>query len=235
MKSGPPKTRKIMNITVVCDHAIFCTGLEAVLMQEFKNAKIAKYNTLADLKKPHSLPELILLGISAGNHTTELNDQLEKLKVSLPNARVILVEVEINHEIRTNLPKVFRWGITGYLTKDSSLKEIARCVEKVNAGERFISEELLHWIFNRLIENENQSLQSPGKRVTKLTRIEMEIARMLSDGQKVSEIANKTGRKPSTVSAIKKNILKKTNTDNIVKLHQFLAVGDTANALYANS
>ena len=109
------------------------------------------------------------------------------------------------------LPAV-KAGVSSYVMKTATLKELESVISKVAQGQTVISEDV-----KKAIE-----LLSKGKKADrlfkKLSTREVEVLRYLNDGKKNKEVAEILGLDEKTISTYKLRLLAKLNVTNLVDL-----------------
>jgi DNA-binding NarL/FixJ family response regulator len=109
-------------------------------------------------------------------------------------------------------PTAVKAGVSSYVMKTASLKELESVISKVAQGQTVISEDV-----KKAIE-----LLSKGKKADrlfkKLSTREVEVLRYLNDGKKNKEVAEILGLDEKTISTYKLRLLAKLNVTNLVDL-----------------
>lgn len=160
--------------------------------------------------------DLVILCLSQADLMDGNVHQLETVSWYYPGVKIIVFENVRNVQAFRNLIAYLKMGIRGYITALDSLEVIEYAIRKVLAGNRYIGEDALEWLLDRFaIDNVSNGL----------TVNELDVARLLMEGRSVTQIARETNRKTSTISTIKRSILKKTKANNIIKLFEVLNPG----------
>ena len=109
-------------------------------------------------------------------------------------------------------PTAIKAGVSSYVMKTATLKELESVISKVAQGQTVISEDV-----KKAIE-----LLSKGKKADrlfkKLSTREVEVLRYLNDGKKNKEVAEILGLDEKTISTYKLRLLAKLNVTNLVDL-----------------
>lgn len=109
-------------------------------------------------------------------------------------------------------PTAVKAGVSSYVMKTATLKELESVISKVAQGQTVISEDV-----KKAIE-----LLSKGKKADrlfkKLSTREVEVLRYLNDGKKNKEVAEILGLDEKTISTYKLRLLAKLNVTNLVDL-----------------
>jgi DNA-binding NarL/FixJ family response regulator len=154
--------------------------------------------------------DLVLLDIAIpGIHGVELIKKIRERPSSPP---ILMLSMHNEPSIAT---RMLTAGAAGYITKDCSAKVLLRAIRKVAAGGRFIAPDLAE---NIAFEAGNiMTMQAHEV----LSGRELVILRMLSKGQKVSEIARELKISSKTVSTHKTRLKQKMHIDSDVQLMQY--------------
>lgn len=110
----------------------------------------------------------------------------------------------------------YHLGIAGYFSKEAGITTILDCIQTVIHGKKYISEEVTNYFIDKLVADRTCV---PKK---KLTARQEEVALRLIDGQKNSLIASTLSLSESTISTVKRSILRKTGTSNVIELKEFM-------------
>lgn len=97
-------------------------------------------------------------------------------------------------------------GITGYLLKESSEKEITECIRFAYEGKPYVNPAMTRFLLSR---NQNESVDVLGK----LTKHEVNILKLIAREKTSSEIADMLFISPKTVSNHRTNISRKLQLD----------------------
>jgi two-component system invasion response regulator UvrY len=172
----------------VDDHAIGRSGLRR-LFAALPDVRIHEAATgreaLAVVRAER--PALILLDLNLpGLGGLEL---LRRLLIEQPEARVVVLTM---HAEALYATRAMRAGAAGYVSKNASPEELLEAVRRVAAGGRYIETEIAQKM--ALQATETGTLMEP------LTERDLEIMRLLGDGQRLSDIADALGVSYKTVA-----------------------------------
>ena len=154
------------------------------------------------------------------------------IDLSLPDVggEVIIKDLYLNHSNTKII--VYSWqsyiqqvthlmsiGISGYVTKDSSVSDIILALENINLGQKYISP-YLNEVLLRICMSKNEhtilaSYQKP------LTERELEISKLICSGTTPAKISKILSISHSTVRAHIKNLLEKLGLKKISELSMF--------------
>ncbi|MEO7983797.1 MAG: response regulator transcription factor [Bacteroidota bacterium] len=141
-------------------------------------------------------------------------DATRAIRKYSPGSKVIGVSM---HALPVYAKKIIKMGAVGYITKNSSADELIKAILEVNAGKKFICEEIKDIL-------SHQELDSPDHHsaINTLSKREIEIAKMIKEAMSSRDIATHLGLSPKTVEAHRYNILKKLQLNNTAALVNLL-------------
>ena len=99
-------------------------------------------------------------------------------------------------------------GAKGYLTKNSSKKELIISIQQVFEGEVFVCDEIKERFFNSALNSDDNSVKKD------LTSKEIDIIKFISKGMTSKEIGDILNISHRTVETHRHNILKKLDIPN---------------------
>ncbi|QPK64612.1 response regulator transcription factor [Methylomonas sp. LL1] len=202
----------MIHLMIVDDHALMREGLKQLFEGEddiIVGAEAASgEEVLAILQKENI--DLVLLDLSIpGIHGVELIAKIREM----PDSPPILV-LSMHNEPQIAKRKL-KSGASGYITKDSSPKDLLEAIRKVAAGGRYIAGDIAERI---AFEASSAAPLVPHEL---LSGRELMILRMLAKGKKVHEIAQELDISSKTVSTHKARLMQKMHIDSDVKLVQY--------------
>ena len=160
------------------------------------------------LKQPDAaIIDLILIG-SCG---LELIKSLRAHQIKLP---VLVLSV---HDENLYAERVLRAGAKGYISKLASPVEVLKAINKVLAGQIYVSELVNSQILSRLGNNHNA--ESPSN-ITTLSDREIEVFQLIGGGLNSRECATSLKLGTSTVDSYRARIKDKLGIKNAAELYQ---------------
>jgi two-component system, NarL family, invasion response regulator UvrY len=179
-----------VKILLVDDHAIVRSGLRRLLVAELPGIRIMEASTgrqalaLARAEQP----ELIVLDLNLpGLGGLEL---LRRMVNEHPQARVMVLSM---HAEALYATRALRAGAVGYVSKNASPEELLQAVRRVAEGGRYIEAEIAQGLAL-------QAMTETASLMDRLTERDLEIMRLLGDGQGLSSIADALGVSYKTVA-----------------------------------
>jgi two-component system NarL family response regulator len=186
------KTAKI-KIMVADDHAIVRDGIVSIVAGEKDLQLVAQAPDgvkAVELVKKH-LPDVLLLDLRMpGRDGLEVIAQIQSLQLQ---TRVIVLTT---FESEQDIHRALKAGARGYLLKDTPRLELLDAIRRVHRGETCIPPR----ISQKLVEKMNR---------TELTQREVEILRLIAEGDSNKAIGDKLGITEGTVKTHVKGLLKK--------------------------
>ena len=196
-------------ILVVDDHAIVLDGIKS-LLADIENAEIAATATNATealtlLKQTKA--ELVITDINMPGM-----DGLEFIKTirsDFPPTKIIVLSLHDEPHFVRNIMKL---RVQGYILKNDASSELVEAVYRVLAGKTFFSSKINQVMMEQINSPASENL---------LTEREIEIIKLIAGEKSNKQIADKLFISERTVETHRKNIFRKTATNNIVGLIKF--------------
>jgi len=202
-------------VFLVDDHPIVRDGLKTLIERrenyvvcgEAEDAKCA----LKGVKE--SDPDVVITDISLKE-----SDGLEltkDLRVRYPDLPVIVLSI---HEESTYAERALRAGAQGYLMKEVASDNIMDALKTVLQGELYISSTMAKRFLHKLVRGKAAEIQSP---VETLSDRELEIFKLIGQGIKASQIAERLHLSVKTVETYRARIKEKLDLADAGELLQF--------------
>lgn len=196
-----------------CKHFINTMRLE---IMDYENIELVGECNLAVDCIPmlsKSKPDVLLLDIQMETSSAGI-DILPKIKELFPKLKIIMITVS---EIQEDIFNAITNGADNYVLKDMSnsniLKKVVETYNNHHAIDNVIFQKYLSQ--SKIKNNDYNSLLFLITIISKLTKSELEILKMLCTGKTYTQIANERFTSESTVRTIVSHITKKYDVDNI--------------------
>lgn len=134
---------------------------------------------------------------------------IKQLLKEYPNTKVVLF-TSVSEKMYA--PTAIKSGISAYISKTASLKELETAVIRVSNGVTIISDSVQE-VLDKLKKGKKED-----RLFKKLSTREVEVLRYLNDGKKNKEIAVILGLDEKTISTYKLRLLAKLDVTNLVDL-----------------
>lgn len=209
--------RKI-KLILVDDHPIVRDGIKVLLMN-VPNIEIvgeaADSTELFELLKT-TIPDILIMDISM----PELSgiEITEKLKSEQSDIKIIMLTADKTDEAVFDSLKA---GALGYLPKNAKRNEIIDAINKVYEGEEYIAESITSTVLKTYISKARSYEFKDAKRNIELSKREIEIVELFSEGLSYKEIAARLYISTRTVESHKNNILEKLELKTIIDLVKY--------------
>ncbi|MEO8148590.1 MAG: response regulator transcription factor [Bacteroidia bacterium] len=197
-------------ILIADDHVIIRRGMKFLIDTHFGKFNIQETETtrgLMQLVKEHAFTHLILdMQLQDGN-VLEVLDQLNKKYPSV----LILIYTMSPEEIFGK--RVLQLGARGFISKQSSEKEVLFALSLFFAGKKYISQKLHDSLMNT--NSEKSESENP---IESLSDREAIVLNYLLKGEGVKEIALRLEVKSNTVATFKARLFDKLGVSNLIDL-----------------
>ncbi|MEN0073684.1 MAG: response regulator transcription factor [Paracraurococcus sp.] len=166
-----------MKLLLVDDHAVIRAGLRR-LLGGFHGMEVSEAGTgreaLAMVRSTQ--PDIIVLDLGL----PELGglELLRRLLLEQPSLKIIVFSM---HAEAFHAARALRAGAAGYLSKRAAPEEVVEAVRRVEEGGRYIEREIAQELALRAATTDDP--------VEQLTGRDLEILRLLGEGQSLAEIA----------------------------------------------
>lgn len=199
-------------VIIVDDHEIMREGLKRILNDEADMKVVGEANNGNDVLKliADTDCDILLLDLNIpGRRGSELIEEVKKKK---PKIHILILS--INPE-DYNALSLLRSGASGYLCKDTALKELVKAIRKVLVHGRYLSSNLAEQLaYDVLVDN--------AKTQRKLTSLENNIMLLIAKGKEYSDIASELTLSVNSVTACRRKILEKLHFKNNVQLTHYV-------------
>lgn len=205
-----------IKIILVDDHNVVREGISNSFQKNDNFIVIGEADTgraaieLVSLSNPDivimdiSMPDLN--GIDATKRILSINSSIKVIALSMYSDKAYVMGM-------------LNAGVSGYLIKSCSFKELLLAVDTVLSGEKYLCTKVTPIVVENSLgffRNQNKK-----KSESKLSRREREVLQLLSEGQNTNQIAEKLIISPKTVSAHIANIKDKLNIHSTASLTKF--------------
>lgn len=197
-----------MRISIADNNELDIRGLLCICKEFNAEGDINVFARCSDLLKQREAPHVILLDFTAEGFGIE---SVSRIRNKFPRTSILAIT---SIQSANTILSAIRAGITGYVKKDCSIKEIKESIYFTAQGKEFYCGDIL-----RLLDAESIDLLAIDKEALDcdpilLTDREVEILRFIAVGHTNSEIADMLFLSSHTVNTHRKNILGKIGAKN---------------------
>lgn len=203
-----------ITLLITDDHTLVRESWVMILSADPRFSVVAQCSSgeeAVELAKLHR-PDVVIMDINlpgmTGIHATE------EIRKHSPASKVLVVSL---HNKPAYARKLMQSGASGYVTKNSSHKEMVKAIIAVSNNQKYICEEIKNILAETALSDEDQvaGLHS-------LSRREIDIISFLRKGFTSKEIAQNIGVTVKTVEVHRYNILRKLNLPNVAALVNYI-------------
>ncbi len=208
-----PNVLSPARILIVDDHSMVREGLR-LRISAFPDLEVCGEASTEDeamVLVKQTNPQLIIVDISLKNgHGIEL---IKRVKASFPSIKML---VSSGFEESLYAERALRAGALGYLNKQDSGEKVIEAIRTVLRGERYVSPEIIQSLVSQALGNHGQ-LSNP---IDLLTDRELEVFRLIGQGQTSGAIANNLLLSSHTIDTHRENIKRKLGLKNAAQLNR---------------
>lgn len=205
-----------IRILLADDHTIVRQGLARLIQDQpgFEIVGEAVNGRMAIDKALALRPDVVIMDIAM----PVLNgiEAAKRIKRQLPNAKVIILSM-YGHE--HHIGELLEAGISGYLLKDSSGRDIVMAIESAMKDETLLSPSVSRVLVDRYLSLRKISPRE--ERYKQLSNREREVFQLLAEGHSTKEIADMLCVSVSTVKTHRLKILEKLQIETNAQLLYF--------------
>jgi len=207
---------KPVRILVADDHTIVRQGLARLLNDQPDLQVVGQaVNGREAVDKALELePDIVIMDIAM----PQLNgiEAAKRIRKRLPKAKILILSM-YSHE--HYIHELFETGVSGYLLKDSSGRDIIQAIHAAMNNETFLSPSISKVLVNTYRSPRKSS--SRAERFNELSNREREVFQLIAEGHTTRRIADMLCVSISTVKSHRAKIMEKLDVDTPVKLVHF--------------
>ncbi|NQY26059.1 MAG: response regulator transcription factor [Piscirickettsiaceae bacterium] len=202
--------KQTVTILVVDDHPIVRAGCRQ-LIQQIPNATVIEAETGEDGYRlfQESYPDMVLLDITLpGIGGLEI---LRKMRANREKAKILMFSM---HEDPVFASRAMQAGARGYITKNNAADHLVEAIEQVLSGKTYLSPDVAQQLAMLNIGAGTSALSD-------LSRRELEILRLLGEGNSMTEMSGILGISYKTVANNLTQIKSKLDISKTAELMRF--------------
>lgn len=191
--------------------ALTKVGLRSFIEEQQDLTLLEDVSSMKDLRTilSNEQPQVLLVDYNLKDFVS-ISDLKEVSKLS-PGTRILVISSDND---QANIFNVIEVGISGYVTKECSQKEIVGAIYATAKGEKFFCNKVLELILEKHLKKENEDECLP----TELSVREIEIVQLTASGLNAREVASKLHLSHHTVYTHRKNVMKKLGFGSVSEL-----------------
>lgn len=201
----------IISVLLVDDQSLVRAGVARMLADETDMEVIGELSSgeqaIDFVNSAECLPDVVLMdarmpGMGGVEATRALRE-------TYPDIKVVAMSSVISGIIPSQM---LRAGAQAFISKNIEVDDMLKAVRMVYAGQHYVSQDAATHLPLDPFNKEEQAL------FEKLSRREMQIAQMLTDGKKVSQISSYLQLSPKTIYSYRYRIFEKLGISSDVEL-----------------
>lgn len=213
--STQSKTEGLKQVLVVDDHPIVRHGVVQLINQTHGLEVAAQAGTAAEALEiaQNDALDLAVVDVSLqGVSGLELVKQIRERGIEMP------ILVMSMHDESFYAERALRAGAQGYVMKQRATAEIATAIERVLAGDLYLSDALSAKLLRRVVDGDEGG--EPGG-ASQLSDRELEVLQLLGQGVPTREVADRLNLSVKTIESYRANIKRKLDLKNATELMQY--------------
>jgi two-component system response regulator NreC len=205
-----------IRILLADDHAVFRSGLKAMLEKENDLEVVGEtgdgFETIRAVDADE--PDVLLLDVSMPGLTG--SKVAESVLQKRPHLAIVVLTM---HEDEYYLQEFFRIGARGFVLKKSTGRELIQAIRAVYRGERYVDASLAGHVISSYFGSRTR--EKKAGRLDLLTPREREVCRLLAYGHTNAEIAERLSISERTVETHRSNIMAKLDLNTRADVVRF--------------
>jgi len=205
-----------IRILIADDHTIVRQGL-ARLLEEQADLKVVGEATNGNKAIESALelkPDIVIMDIAM----PRMNglEAAKRIRKQLPGTKILILSM-YSHE--HYIHDLLVTGVSGYLLKDSSGRDIIKAIRAAMKDETFLSPSISKMLVDTYLSPQKSSPKA--ERYKQLSNREREVFQLIAEGHSTRQIADMLCVSISTIKSHRVNIMEKLDIDTPVKLVHF--------------
>jgi DNA-binding NarL/FixJ family response regulator len=203
-------------ILIADNHGILRQGIVALIEKHSDMEVVGQADnglTVVELARELQ-PDVVLMDVSM----PKLNgiEATRQIKSELPDVKVLALSVHAKREFVLDM---VRAGVSGYMLKECVFDDLVHAIKVIAAGQSYLSPEIATIVLEGITKDSVFGIVDSDSKA--LTPRENQILQLLTEGNSAKSIASQLGLSVKTVEATRRQIMEKTEVDNLADLTKY--------------
>jgi len=203
-------------VLVVDNHGILRQGIQALIEKHSDMEVVGQAdNGLEAVELARQLqPDIVLMDVTM----PKLNgiEATRQIKRELPAIKVLALSVHAKREFVLDM---VRAGVSGYMLKECVFDDLVHAIKVIVAGQSYLSPQIASIVLDGITKD--SILDIVNSNLETLTSREKKILQLLTEGNSAKQIALQLGLSVKTIEATRRQIMEKTEVDNLADLTKY--------------
>jgi len=205
-----------IRILVADDHGILRQGIASLIEKQDDMEVVGEAdNGLHAVEIARQLrPDVVIMDVTM----PVLNgiEATRQIKEELPETKVLALSVHANREFVLDM---VRAGVSGYMVKECVLDDLVRAIKAVMDNQSYLSPQIASVILEGITKD--VIFDSANRFREILTPKEKQMLQLLTEGYSAKQIAAQLGLSVKTIEANRRQIMEKTDVNNLAALTRY--------------
>ena len=203
-------------VLVVDNHGILRQGIQALIEKHSDMEVVGQAdNGLTAVELARQLqPDVVLMDVTM----PKLNgiEATRQIKSELPDIKVLALSVHAKREFVLDM---VRAGVSGYMLKECVFDDLVHAIKVIVAGQSYLSPQIATIVLEGITTDSIFDVVNGNHNA--LTPRENQVLQLLAEGNSAKQIASQLGLGVKTVEATRRQIMEKTEVDNLADLTKY--------------
>lgn len=208
-----------IKIVLADDHQMFLDGLHSLLSQMEQVEIMATANNGKQLiEKLRKDPACDVAVVDMHMEVLDGIETTRQIRKEFPHIRVIGLTMENDPQ---SIREMLDAGASGYILKNTGKTELETALERVAAGDFYLSQSVGNQLAREMLHNRRQKSENKEDGLSSLTERELEVLKMIAGEMTNQEVADKLFISPKTVETHRKNLMRKIGVNNTLGVYKY--------------